>query len=466
MERFICSMNGMYRERIGIKLLQAGLYGCFSPVMGRLISDPTDVIFCLALALLPAGGTVFGFSMMYWSPISPVLIIIYALLNVRFMPRVYSRYGVFMLYPVALMVVSMYGWASIGFHVHTAVQTLVALISGMACLVSLDIAFRLKHLDWAYAVRLIVVAYWVSFGIGVLEFLAVHGHAPAVTWLARRVLKRNYVPNHVQFLFAEPSYVGMHVFGVLMPLYWLTKRKRVAVLTLSYALGAAAMGVGVRILIDTVVALLLWLVVAVNLHRLSNIVITIAGLGTVGIGGSVMMLHNPRIESMLANGPVNGDFSAVARLFRALAPAEAWKTDWVHFLFGFGIGNLKDAIARGYESAVQTLTSMGGKPQSNEEIRLLGNPPGDHYIFTMSAYVDAITEFGLLMCLTGVLLLLMHITRNRAWNKMTVCWVILLVYLYIQFEGYAFYALWLFIWVVGTRVYGQKGDSGEQLSAL
>ncbi len=41
---------------------------------------------------------------------------------------------------------------------------------------------------------------------------------------------------------------------------------------------------------------------------------------------------------------------------------------------------------------------MGGKPQSNEEIRLLGNPPGDHYIFTMSAYVDAITEFGILMC--------------------------------------------------------------------
>ena len=37
-----------------------------------LVSDPTDIVFCLALALLPAGGTVFGFSMMYWSPISPV----------------------------------------------------------------------------------------------------------------------------------------------------------------------------------------------------------------------------------------------------------------------------------------------------------------------------------------------------------------------------------------------------------
>lgn len=91
-----------------------------------------------------------------------------------------------MLYPAALIVVSVYGWASIGFHVHTAFQTLVALLSGISCLISLDIAFRLKQLDWTYAIRLVVIAYWVSFGIGVLEFLAVHGHAPAITWIARR----------------------------------------------------------------------------------------------------------------------------------------------------------------------------------------------------------------------------------------------------------------------------------------
>ena len=70
-----------------------------------LVSDPTDIVFCLALALLPAGGTVFGFSMMYWSPISPVLFVLHVLLNVRFVPRVFSRYGAIMLYPAALIVV-------------------------------------------------------------------------------------------------------------------------------------------------------------------------------------------------------------------------------------------------------------------------------------------------------------------------------------------------------------------------
>lgn len=79
-----------------------------------LVSDPTDIVFCLALALLPAGGTVFGFSMMYWSPISPVLFVLHVLLNVRFVPRVFSRYGAIMLYPAALIVVSVYGGRASG----------------------------------------------------------------------------------------------------------------------------------------------------------------------------------------------------------------------------------------------------------------------------------------------------------------------------------------------------------------
>ena len=67
-----------------------------------LVSDPTDIVFCLALALLPAGGTVFGFSMMYWSPISPVLFVLHVLLNVPICaPRV-LRYGAIMLYPACI----------------------------------------------------------------------------------------------------------------------------------------------------------------------------------------------------------------------------------------------------------------------------------------------------------------------------------------------------------------------------
>ncbi|OXN01182.1 hypothetical protein [Bifidobacterium vansinderenii] len=418
------------------------------------IADPTDVVLYLALLLLPAGGTVFGFTMMYWSPISPILFAVYVLLNIRLIPRVFFRYAAIMVFPVALVAVSVFGWLSVGFHAHTAMQTIVALVTGLSCLVALDIAFRIKRLDWNFAVTAIVVAYGVSFGIGVLEFFAVHGHASFVVTLAERTLERNYVhvPGRVQFLFAEPSYIGMHLFGVLMPLYWLTRRRDLPILILIYAFGSAAMGAGVRILIDTVIALVLWLIVVVDFHKVRNMVIAAVGVVVVGIGGGIVMLSNDRVQSLIANGPVSGDFSATARIFRTLAPVEAWIADPVHMMFGFGIGNLKDAIARGYDAAWRQLVAMGGAPQDNGEIRLLGTPPGDHYIFTMNAYVDFITEFGLVMFIAALALVFVHVTRNHAWNKMSVCWLLLLAYLYIQFEGYAFYAFWLFIWAVGASV--------------
>ena len=69
----------------------------------------------------------------------------------------------------------------------------------------------------------------------------------------------------------------------------------------------------------------------------------------------------------------------------------------------------------------------------------------------MNAYVSFITEFGVIMALAFLTLLLVHVTVNHAWSKTTVCWLILLCYLYIQFEGYAFYALWLYIWAIGLQ---------------
>ncbi|TPF78586.1 MULTISPECIES: hypothetical protein [unclassified Bifidobacterium] len=414
------------------------------------IVDLTDSVLYAALIMLPAGGTVFGLNMMYWSPISPVLFAIYAVLNIRYLPRVFARYGTLLLFPVALVMISVYGWMTIGFHPNTALRTLAALVTGVSCLISLDIAFRIKRLNWNAAITVIVVAYTVSFGVGILQFIAVHGHAPWMTMLSQRFLERNYVPNRVQFLFAEPSYIGMHLFGVLMPLQWLTRRKDIAALILMYAFGSAAMGAGLRILVDMVIALLLWVIVLVNFHRLRNIIIALVGVGVVGAAGGAVLLTNDRIQLMLSHGLISGDFSSMARLFRALAPVEAWLADIPHLVFGFGAGNLKDAIARGYQTAFNWLQARGDNPAGNGEIRLLGSPPGDHYIFSMSAYIDFITEFGAVMFIALLALILVHVTRCRAWNKMTVCWMLLLAYLYVQFEGYAFYAIWLFLWAAGV----------------
>lgn len=418
---------------------------------GNLIRDSSDVLLILALITLPADGTRLGITMPYWTPIAPAFLILYALCNSRLSLRSIRQYLGFFLFLPLLIAVSLFGWLTIGFHGMYVFQTMCALVSGLACLVSLDVAFRLKRLDWNKAVTIVVAVYWIAFAVGVLQWMDSRLGITPVTRLFQLLMERNYVPRKPQFLFAEPSYIGMHIFGVLLPLFWLTRRKSLALLTLVFAFGSACMGVGVRILIDTMIALLLWAMVEIRWDRARNVIAALAGVGVIGAGGTLTLLHNARVQSMLQHGLMQGDFSTLARIFRSLAPMLAGLHDPVHLIFGFGMGNIKDAMLQGYDAARAVITAQGGNPDGNGEIRLIADTDNSTYYFTMNAYVSFITEFGIVMLVAFLILLLAHVTLNHAWSKTTICWLILLCYLYIQFEGYAFYALWLYIWATGLR---------------
>ena len=416
-----------------------------------LIRDTSDVLLILALITLPADGTRLGITMPYWTPIAPAFLILYALCNPRLSLRPIRQYLGFFLFLPLLVVVSLFGWLTIGFHGIYVFQTMCALLSGLACLVSLDVAFRLKRLDWNKAVTIVVAVYWIAFAVGVLQWMDARLGIEPVTRLFQHLMERNYVPRKPQFLFAEPSYIGMHIFGILLPLFWLTRRKSLAVLTLVFAFGSACMGVGVRILIDTMIALLLWAMVEIRWDRARNVIAALAGVGVIGVGGTLTLLHNARVQSLLQHGLMQGDFSTLARIFRSLAPMLAGLHDPVHLIFGFGMGNIKDAMLQGYDAARAVITAQGGNPDGNGEIRLIADTDNSTYYFTMNAYVSFITEFGIVMLVAFLILILAHVTLNHAWSKTTICWLILLCYLYIQFEGYAFYALWLYIWATGLR---------------
>ncbi|MFR1605411.1 MAG: hypothetical protein ACLSUZ_01800 [Bifidobacterium pseudocatenulatum] len=218
-----------------------------------------------------------------------------------------------------------------------------------------------------------------------------------------------------------------------------------------------------RILIDTVIALLLWAVIEIRWNRARNIIAAFVGIGAIGIGGALMLLRNARVQSLLQHGLMQGDFSMLARIFRSLAPMLAGLHAPAHLVFGFGMGNIKNAMLQGYDDARNVIIARGGDPSGNVEIRLIANTDNSTYYFTMNAYVSFITEFGIIMLAAFLILLLAHVTCNHAWNKTTICWLILLCYLYIQFEGYAFYALWLYIWATGFPNWPQSNPEICQL---
>lgn len=328
-------------------------------------------------------------------------------------------------------------------HAISLVKSLLSVLLGVACLASLDIALRLKQLPIRPLLTVLFAAYCIAFGFGVLQWLALPDQLDLTVLRSyfSQMLYRNYTYTRPQFLFAEPSYIGMHLFGILLPVYWLTRDRRIGMLVPVFAFGAIAMGAGTRIVLDTVVALLLWLIVAIDFRSKVATAGFVGGVAAVGAAGLGAIIIEPRLNALATQGLFAGDGSMSARIFHMLAPMWSWKHDVEHVLFGWGAGNISDAVRSGFDGAMRWYSAHNGLVTA--EIQGLANPPVD--TFTMSAYVSFITEFGLLCFLLLIALIFAYITRQHAWNRTTVCWLLLVAYLYVQFEAYAFYALPLLV---------------------
>ena len=413
-------------------------------------SRPSDLLFYMALALLPVDGTVLGWPLPYWTPLAPWCFLAYTIANWRLAPLLWGRWRLFLPLPVLLTALSVFGWHTLGLRPGPALRSLVSLLLGLACLVAIDIALSIRRLPWRSVLTVLVASYTLAFLIGLVQYAALRCDWTTVLEYFGRLLYRNYGSVRPQFLFAEPSYIGMHVFGVLLPVFWLTRDRRVGLLVPLFAGGSILMGAGTRIVLDSIVAGALWLVVELRLHgRRQGLAL---GLSSVCVlaGAASAVLFNPRLHAIARRGLLAGDASMSSRIFHMLAPMSAWMHDPWHLTLGYGAGNIAVAVRRGYEGALRAYLSFGGV--MNAEIRGLAHPPDN--TFTMSAYASFITEFGLVGFALLTAAVLAHFTVMHAWNRTTLCWLILVAYLYVQFEAYAFYALWLFVWaapIVGRR---------------
>ena len=121
------------------------------PVQFRFLQDRSDLVLVAAVALLPVDGTALGIYAPFWTPISPWLFLLYALLNRRYLPTVYHRFRPFFWLPVLLMVLSVPGWITFGFHTVAMLESLLGVLGALGCLASLDIAVTRKQLDWPWA---------------------------------------------------------------------------------------------------------------------------------------------------------------------------------------------------------------------------------------------------------------------------------------------------------------------------
>lgn len=426
--------------------------------------DGTDYLFLLALLTLPVDGTILGFYQPFWTPISPWLFMTYALMNPRLLRRAVHRYAPLLLVPVLLIYLSGAGWGMYGMHPLAVLMSLFGVFAVPFTVCALDIAFVSKQLSWSASIRIILIAYWFAFVVGVIQWLAIHGNISVLQEFFGRLMYRSYVTSdshwisngvRPQFLFAEPSYIGMHLFGILLPLMWLMRNrdsiyaKRLRNLIIVFIVGSLVMKTGTRIVLDCLVAMVVVIIMSIHWHGRKNcvhdilrfIIVMIATLASFGI--------NSRLNSIVSKG-LEGDGSFLGRVYQSVVPiCGTFERPWT-VLTGFGAGNIYEAARQGGRLARHVL-DMAGAERGAVLASGWYKTITPSTVWTMSAYTSFFTEFGLIGCVLSVAAVSIVISQYGRWTKLAVCWVVLLAYLYIQFEGYAFAALPLFIWSF-TRV--------------
>lgn len=137
---------------------------------------PINMLMFASVAMLPFDGTKIGIPLPYWTPISPWLFTLYTIINWRYLRDTARRFLPFFLFPLLLVLTSVYGWQSYGIHASATAKSFISILLGLACLASLDIAIRIKRVPVRTLLTTLFTAYVAAFLIGILQYIALERH--------------------------------------------------------------------------------------------------------------------------------------------------------------------------------------------------------------------------------------------------------------------------------------------------
>ena len=452
-------------------------------VFQKLASFNSDFLFYLAATTMPFENLVFAPSS-GWATITPLIFFLYAFLNLYYLKPYLSKIRPILLFFAGFSILG--SLTTLFFHgrLDDYFSAYVPIILGLACLSSF-LEFYAKHQKADLKAKLqklvsvIIIAYLISLLIGLLEYFAVKYHLTPVTDIFNLIFKRNYLAkNRVQFFFTEPSFIGMHLFGVLLPLFWLTRRKDLLFLIILYAYSALLFGAGVRIILDILIILIILAILYLPKTKeklflpLTFVAFLIFLTSVSAINGRFHKIFfgflntspettvdcaleenqdTEECRSLARQSGVNSDGSFASRVFRIKASLFGYTKSPLGFLTGFGLGNSIYPVRLGHAQAKKDYKSTYLK-----EINDLESPNYHDDSVSYCLYTRIISEFGIFALLLFVFYLILLAKNSKLFFRYHYLFIIL--YLYLQFESLSFYAIWLFI---ATMLVKQKQGSND-----
>lgn len=397
-----------------------------------------DFLFILAIILLPFENLFFAPSA-GWATISPIILFIYVLTNFKYLKQCILNYGKIITYLlIYLFPLSIINYMVIdSTYFGNVLDSLIPLVLGITNLFAFDIYFNQKKHSMNNLVKKILIAYWISLVIGLIQFITIKFNISFLKDFFAFISKRNYLNmRKVQFTYTEPSYIGMHLFGVLLPVYYWVKDKNILKLIVVYAIIGILLSGSVKLILDIFVVVIINIIIK-NLKNKKIIILTIIFVPVLISMFFVVYNNNKRVQKIIDRG-VYADGSLASRYFRINAAVRGYQKSFGHFVIGYGLGNSIIPMRAGYLEAYREY-----KNSWKDEVDRIGDTSYTSDSESLCFYTKFISEFGFISLI--LLLIYLFKLKNQCTNKDIKNYIWILLYLYIQFESYAFYTLWLYI---------------------
>lgn len=397
-----------------------------------------DIIFLIGIFLLPFENFFFAPSF-GWATVTPIIFAIYILFNLDIRKMIEKAKDekakkIFLVF-ILLILFNIIAFCIVGINIKNFINACISIGLGFVNLISMYIYYD-KNKTINKVVKLAIISYSITLAIGIIEFIAIKFDIKIIYDFFNVMFKRNYLKyDRIQFFFTEPSFIGMHIFGILLPLYLFSKDKKVLALIIAYSILSVVFKSGVRIIIDIVVICAIFGVYYIISKKKYALLIVLTIV--LGIFGKIGYDNNDRIRKIVDKG-IYADGSLASRYFRIQSSVYGYINDFPQVLLGYGIGNSLKPLRSGYNQAVEKYESTYMR-----EVRELGDPEFNDDSVTYCLYIRFISEFGLIFFI-GVLWYLIKITRESDF-KYKWPYLLSVMYIYLQFESYAFYSIWIYI---------------------
>ncbi len=395
----------------------------------------SNFIFEVAIFFLPLENFFFAPSS-GWATITPIILSLYILFNIKKTFAIFYKYWKIVITTFStLLIITIIDYVLWPINLYNFIQTIIPIGLGIVCLLSIIIYYEENH-SLSKITKILIISYTISLVFGLIEFITIKFDIHFMREFFKVFFKRSYVTNNrIQFFFTEPSFIGMHLYGVVLPIYLIEKNPKIAYVGLAILFASLFSSASVRLFLDTfIVFAIFFFSYIIKTHRMKLLVVLLA---TMIIGFIGIYNISGRVRKIVSNG-IYADGSFASRFFRIESSVYGYINDFPKSLLGYGMGNSLLPIRSGHSQAAEHY-----KSSYMHEVEELADPGYNNDSASYCLYTRIASEFGIIS-LVAFLIFLFYITKQ---SNFSYRWELLLttLYLYVQFESYAFYTLWIFM---------------------